>query len=146
MRFLNTKLRASGLSIGVLSAQAGVNIETIRYYERVGLMPPPPRSDGGHRVYDETHRQRLTFIRRARELGFPLDDIRHLLGLERPERLTCDQVKALTEQHVTNIARRISDLRRLQRALRALAAQCDGGSAPACPILDALGSAPGREG
>jgi MerR family mercuric resistance operon transcriptional regulator len=146
MTFANAMLRAPGLPIGVLSTETGVNIETIRYYERVGLIPKPPRSDGGHRVYDETHRQRLTFIRRARELGFSLDDIRNLLGLERSEKLTCDEVKALTEQHVEDIRRKIGDLLRLERVLRELAAQCHGGNAPACPILDALGSAPGREG
>jgi MerR family mercuric resistance operon transcriptional regulator len=136
----NTRARAQKLPIGVLSRETGVNIETIRYYERIGLMPKPPRSDGGHRLYDNEHRRRLIFIRRARELGFALDDIRHLLGLERSQSLTCDDVKALTEQHIREIHEKIRDLQKLKRALSELTAQCHGGEVPACPILDTLGA------
>ena len=79
----NTRSRAKSLAIGALSRDTGVHIETIRYYERIGLLPEPPRSQGRHRVYNDGHRQRLVFIRRSRELGFSLDEIRVLLGLER---------------------------------------------------------------
>lgn len=136
----NTRLRAESLGIGAVSRDTGVHIETIRYYERIGLLPEPPRSQGRHRVYDDNHRQRLVFIRRSRELGFSLDEIRILLGLARSHRLTCDEVKALTEQHVTDIGHKIRDLKKLQRVLGDLAARCHGGKVPACPILDALGS------
>jgi MerR family mercuric resistance operon transcriptional regulator len=136
----NTKARVQKLPIGLLSRETGVNIETIRYYERIGLMPEPPRSDGGHRVYDKTHRQRLAFIRRARELGFRLDDIRSLLGLERSQKLACDEVKALTDRHIAEIREKIRDLKELERVLSKLTAQCHGGRVPACPILDVLGA------
>jgi MerR family mercuric resistance operon transcriptional regulator len=79
--------------IGVLSARSGVNIETICYYERIGVMPAPPRTEGRQRVYGEDHLKRLTFIRRGRELGFSLDEIRDLLGLARGHGLTCAEVK-----------------------------------------------------
>ena len=138
--FVDTMARAQKLSIGVLSRETGVNIETIRYYERVGLMPEPPRGDGGHRIYGRAHKRRLIFIRRARELGFPLDDIRNLLGLERSRSLTCDEVKAFTEQHIAEIREKIKDLRELERVLSELTAQCRGGEVPACPIIDVLGA------
>ena len=124
--------------IGALSAQTGVNIETIRYYERIGLIPKPPRTEGRHRVYDAAHRKRLTFIRRGRELGFSLDQMRDLLGLVRGHGLTCAEVKALTEQHVADIRRKVKDLKKLERVLNGLAAQCHGNEVPDCPILEAL--------
>jgi MerR family transcriptional regulator, mercuric resistance operon regulatory protein len=136
----NTRSRAKNLAIGALSRDTGVHIETIRYYERVGLLPEPPRTQGRHRVYEDTHRQRLVFIRRSRELGFSLDEIRILLGLERTHKLTCGELKALAERHVTGIRQKIRDLKKLERVLSDLAARCHGGKVPACPILDALGS------
>jgi len=83
MTRMNTRSRAHTASIGKLSERTGVHIETIRYYERIGLLPEPPRSAGRHRLYDENHRQRLVFIRRSRRLGFSLEEIRELLGLAR---------------------------------------------------------------
>jgi MerR family mercuric resistance operon transcriptional regulator len=131
-------LRAQHFQIGALSARSGVNIETIRYYERIGLMPPPPRSEGRQRVYDASHLKRATFIRRSRELGFSLDQIRDLLGLGRGHGLTCAAVKTLTEQHVADIRRKVKDLKKLERILGDLAARCRGNQVPECPILDAL--------
>lgn len=131
-------MRARHFAIGALSAQSGVNIETIRYYERIGIMPAPPRTEGRQRVYDEVHVKRLTFIRRGRELGFSLDEIRDLLGLVRDHDLTCAEVKAMTEEHVTDIRRKMKDLKKLERVLTDLAAQCSGDAVPDCPILDAL--------
>ncbi len=131
-------MRAKHFLIGVLSAEAGVNIETIRYYERIGLMPAPPRTEGRQRVYDNGYFKRLTFIRRSRELGFSLDQIRDLLGLVRGHNLTCAEVKAVTEQHIGDIRRKVKDLKRLERVLVELAAQCRGNAVPDCPILDAL--------
>ena len=129
--------------IGVLSRETGVNIETIRYYERIGVMPAPPRTEGRQRVYDEDHLKRLTFIRRGRELGFTLDQIRDLLGLVRGHGLTCAEVKAMTVGHVADIRRKVKDLKRLERVLGDLAAQCHGKGVPDCPILDALSATPG---
>ncbi len=132
-------MRGRHFPIGVVAARTGVNIETIRYYERIGLVPAPPRTEGRQRAYDEDHLKRLAFIRRGRELGFSLDQIRDLLGLVRGHDLTCAEVKALTEQHVANIRHKLQDLRRLERVLNELAAQCHGKHVPDCPILDTLG-------
>lgn len=140
-----TLLRAQNFQIGWLSARSGVNIETIRYYERIGLMPPPPRSEGHRRVYDTSHLKRATFIRRSRELGFSLDQIRDLLGLGRGHDLTCAEVKNLTEQHVADIRRKVKDLKKLERILGNLAARCRGSRVPDCPILDALSATADRE-
>ncbi|MEQ1613005.1 MAG: helix-turn-helix domain-containing protein [Hyphomicrobiaceae bacterium] len=129
------------LPIGALSAETGVNIETIRYYEKIGLIPAPPRTEGRQRVYDAIHLKRLTFIRRGRELGFSLDDIRQLLGLVRGHDLTCGEVKAMTEQHVADIRRKVKDLRKLERVLTDLAFKCRGNAVPDCPILEALSAA-----
>ena len=126
------------LGIGALSKRTGCNIETIRYYERIGLMPPPARSEGGHRVYGETYARRLGFIRRSRELGFTLDQIRTLLGLVDSRRHTCARVKRITVGHLDEIQRKVADLRKIERVLKEMAAQCDGGTVPACPIIDAL--------
>jgi len=131
-------LGARNFPIGALSTATGVNIETIRYYERIGLMPAPPRTQGGQRVYDVHHLRRLTFIRRSRELGFSLDQIRALLGLAGTHELTCADVKDLAEQHITDIRRKIKDLKRLERILADLAARCHGKQVPECPILNAL--------
>ena len=131
-------MRATHFQIGVLSTETGVNIETIRYYEKIGLIPAPPRTEGRQRVYDGTHLKRLTFIRRGRELGFTLDQIRALLGLVRGHNLTCAEVKAMTEGHVTDIQRKVKDLRKLERVLTDLAAKCSGNAVPDCPVLDAL--------
>ena len=125
------------ITIGRLSTAAGVNIETIRYYEKIGLMPPPPRSDGGHRLYGEDHLRRLTFIRRARELGFPLDDIRSLLGLE-DQVPTCAEVNAITVSHLTTVKAKISALRKLERTLSKISSACTRDQTPDCPIIDAL--------
>lgn len=130
--------------IGVLSARTGVNIETIRYYERIGVMPKPPRTEGRQRVYDEDHLQRLTFIRRGRELGFSLNEIRELLGLVRGHGMTCADVKAMTQGHVAGIRGKVKDLRRLERVLIDLAARCHGREVPDCPILEALSATASR--
>ena len=135
---LNTKMRAAPMTIGTLSERTGVNIETIRYYERVRLLPAPPRSAGRHRLYDEPHRQRLVFIRRARELGFSLEEIRALLGLGGKHDLTCGDIRTLTQHHIEAIRDKVRDLTRLERTLSALAAQCKADAIPECPILDAL--------
>ncbi|MFQ5566805.1 MAG: helix-turn-helix domain-containing protein [Paracoccaceae bacterium] len=130
--------KRSDMTIGGLSKETGVNIETIRYYERVGILPAPPRTEGGHRLYMQPHVKRLTFIRRSRELGFSLDEIRALLHLVDGGDFTCAEVEAITLQHLDGIRRKIADLRKLERVLRKMAAQCDGGAVPECPVIDAL--------
>ena len=125
-------------TIGVLSKGTGCKIETIRYYERIGLLPEPPRSQGGHRLYEEEHLKRLTFIRRCRELGFTLEEVRSFLGMVDGRNYTCADVKVLTLNHAGEVKRKIADLRRLEKVLRGMAEQCDGGEVPECPIIDAL--------
>ena len=125
-------------SIGELSRRARVNIETIRFYERVRILPKPPRSLGGHRLYDGTHEKRLRFVRRSRELGFSLDEVRELLRLVDGGRYTCAEVKAITLGHLADVRSKIADLRRLARTLAAVAERCRGSRVPECPIIDAL--------
>jgi len=126
------------LTIGVISARTAVNIDTIRYYERIGILPKPPRSAGGHRLYSNEHKQRLVFIRQARELGFSLGQVRELLALKGGRRITCAKVKTITEQHIADVRRRLKELERLESVLSDLVAQCPGADMPDCPILDAL--------
>lgn len=127
-----------GLSIGVLSKHSGVNIETIRYYEKIGVMPAPERGASGYRVYGADHLKRLSFVRRSRQLGFSFDEIRGLLRLVDGHAYTCAEVRALTLRHVTEIRQKIKDLKRLERVMADMAAQCSGERAPECPIVDAL--------
>ena len=96
--------------IGALSSRTGCSIETIRYYERIGLLPAPPRSAGGHRVYDLDHLKRLTFIRRSRALGFTLDQVRGLLGLVDGGDFSCDDIRRLTLAHLGEIRDKIAEL------------------------------------
>jgi MerR family transcriptional regulator, mercuric resistance operon regulatory protein len=126
------------LTRGELAAATGCNLETIRYYEQIGLLPPPPRSQGGHRLYGDDLRKRLGFIRRSRDLGFTLEETRGLLRLVDGGNYTCAQVEALAREHVQEIQRKISDLRKLKRALEEMASQCSGDTLPSCPIIDAL--------
>lgn len=130
-------------SIGQLGAETGVNIETIRYYERIGLLAAPPRTQGRHRAYDEKYVQRLRFIRRSRELGFSLDDIRALLELANRTNLACAEAKNITLRHIANVRGKISSLKKLERALREMSGACRPGTKSACPIFDALSSRTG---
>jgi MerR family mercuric resistance operon transcriptional regulator len=123
---------------GELAQRSGCNIETVRFYEKQGLLPAPPRTAGGHRNYDREHLKRLTFIRRSRELGFTLDQVRGLLGLVDGAEWTCAEVKAMTVEHSADVRRKIADLEKLAQILENMAAQCDGDAVPECPIIDAL--------
>lgn len=123
---------------GELAEQSGCNIETVRFYEKRGLLPAPPRTAGGHRDYGREHLERLTFIRRARELGFALEQIGGLLDLVDGGDWTCAEVKAMTLGHLKHVRRKIADLERLAHTLDGVAAECDGGNLPECPIVEAL--------
>jgi MerR family transcriptional regulator, mercuric resistance operon regulatory protein len=133
-----TPLRAEAFPIGELSRRTGVNIETIRYYERIKMLPPPPRSEGGRRVYGPVQVQRLSFIRRGRELGFTLDEIRALLALGGPEKAPCVQVREIATKHLDDIRAKIADLRKLERLLARTVERCEDGEAPECPMLEIL--------
>jgi MerR family mercuric resistance operon transcriptional regulator len=119
-----TKLRAEPMLIGELSTRTGVKIETIRYYERIGLMPAPPRRNGRHRVYDESHVRRLSFVRRGRELGFALDDVRALLALADRGEQACSETKEMTLCRLAVVRGKIASLRKLERALREMTDAC----------------------
>jgi Hg(II)-responsive transcriptional regulator len=123
-----------------LAERTGCNLETIRYYEKIGILPEPPRTEAGHRVYDETHVARLRFILRGRELGFSIDELRGLLQLVDRGTQTCAEVKAMTEQHLADVRAKIADLKRIEKVLAATAAQCSGEQVPECPVLEALAS------
>ncbi len=124
--------------IGALSRGTRVNIETIRYYERIGILPNPPRSEGGHRLYDEAHMKRLAFVKRSRELGFSLDHIRELLTLVDVGTFTCAEVHDIATSHLADVQQKIADLRRMERLLKSMAAECSRGDVPKCPIIDTL--------
>ena len=126
------------LPIGELSRHTGVHIETIRYYEKIGLLPSPLRSEGRHRLYGSNDLKRLTFIRRGRELGFSLEEIRTLLKLVNGGDYTCNEVKTMTLQHLQHVREKMADLRRLEEALAHISAQCEGGYTSDCPIIEAL--------
>ena len=126
------------LGIGELSKLTGVKIETIRYYEQQKLLADPPRTEGGHRCYNEDHLKRLTFIRRSRQLGFTMEEIRELLILVEGGIYTCGEVKALTMEHAKSVREKINDLIRMEATLLDISSRCSGDAVPECPILDAL--------
>jgi MerR family transcriptional regulator, mercuric resistance operon regulatory protein len=124
------------LKIGKLAEAANVNFETVRYYERIGLMPRPGRTNGGHRDYGEEHVRQLTFIRRARELGFAIEEIRSLLTLNRSGG-PCANVKAIAAVHLADVREKLSALREMEQALVSAIDGCPG-ELPLCTILEML--------
>ena len=123
---------------GALGKLTGVNIETIRYYERIGLLPGAARTSSNYRVYGDTHVRRLTFIRKARDLGFPIEMVRRMLALsDQPDR-PCREVDALVVEQMREVERKIADLERLWEELDRLAHQCRGGLVSDCRIIEAL--------
>lgn len=127
--------------IGETSARSGVHVETIRYYERIGLVPKPARAANGRRSYDAKAVARLCFIRRARALGFALADIRALLSLA-DNKTACRDAHALATRHRDAIRAKITELQRLERELSAAAARCERAKAAACPIIATLMGSP----
>lgn len=125
-------------SRGELSKKTGVNAETIRYYEKIGLINEPERAANGYRVYGVTHLKNLSFIKRCRELGFTLKEIAALLALVDSGNYTCEEIRDHTVTHLNDIDDKISDLRKMQRTLRQMVSECEGGKLPDCPIVDSL--------
>ena len=123
---------------GELSKKTGVNGETIRYYEKIGLLPEPARTTSGYRVYGELHLKRLLFIKRCRELGFAIKDITELLALVDDRDYSCAEIRDLTVTHLKEVNRKISDLRKMQKTLRRMVSDCEGGQLPECPYIDYL--------
>ncbi|HWX51098.1 MAG TPA: helix-turn-helix domain-containing protein [Roseomonas sp.] len=129
-----------GIAIGELSRRTGCNIETIRYYERVGILPTPARR-GRYRLYGTEDVRRLAFVRRARELGFNLDDVRALLGLGDG---ACSEARSLAAAHLADVRARIADLKAMERVLADTVRQCDAGGEASCPVIEVLGGLPAR--
>ena len=126
------------LSIGELGRRTHCKVQTIRWYEEVGLLPPPARTRGGHRVYGGRHLARLDFIRHARELGFPLDAVRALLALsDRPDR-PCEEAHALASSQLAIVEDKLRRLEALRVELARMTDACDGGVAGECRILETL--------
>lgn len=127
------------IAIGEAARQSGVSIEAIRFYEREGVVPRPPRTESGRRVYSQAAVSELGFIRRCRDLGFPLAEVRALLALSRGERDECSTVRDLGLRHLEEVRSKIAELRRLEMALEELTENCASGSVR-CPMLEALRS------
>ena len=125
-------------AIGELSKSSGVNIETIRYYERIKLLSPPSRTAGGRRTYDSSDLRALVFIRRSRQLGFSLEEVRTLLRLGGPGKATCNEVREVATRHLEDIRSKLRDLKKLEEVLDATVSRCSGQSTPDCPVLDIL--------
>lgn len=131
-------MSAPSLSIGELGRRTGCKVQTIRWYEEVGLLPAPARTDGGHRIYGRAHLARLDFIRHAREFGFSLDAIRALLTLsDHPER-PCEEVHALASGQLAAVEDKLRRLETLRAELARMTDACRGGVAGECHILETL--------
>lgn len=121
-----------------MARATGCNLETIRYYEKIGIMPDPPRSTKGYRSYDNAHVKRLKFVMRSRDLGFSIEEVRGLLGLVDDRSRTCADVQLIAEDHLTDVQAKIADLQRIERVLSDTVARCTGDAAPECAVIDAL--------
>ncbi len=130
----------AGISIGELARLTGVHIETIRYFEKVGLLDKPDRTQGGHRVYANEHVRRLSFIKRARELGFSPSEVRAILSLGGPEDACCDEVREIAIHHLEQVRSKMADLARLEHLLASTVERCSGGHVPECAVIDMLES------
>jgi MerR family transcriptional regulator, mercuric resistance operon regulatory protein len=124
-------------TIGELARLTGASIETIRYYERIGLMPRPPRTGGGRRAYGPESLATLNFIRRCRELGFSLNDVRELVA-QRHAQPCCARVKAIATRHLETVRSKLRDLSEMEASLASLVARCSGEPTGDCAALDAL--------
>lgn len=126
------------LTMGQFAERTGCDRETIRYYERISLIASPTRSASGYRLYQAGDIRRLGFILRCRQLGFSIDEVRSLLGLVDENKYTCSDIQSITQKHLTEIRKKLRDMRALERALKEMVAGCKGGQTPDCPIIDAL--------
>jgi DNA-binding transcriptional MerR regulator len=131
------------LTIGELGKATATKIETIRYYEKIGLLPAPERTSGNYRSYAAEHQERLGFIRRARDLGFSIEDVRELLKLSAHGERPCEQVDQLVARHLETTERKIEALKRLRHELRDTLVLCKGGRIAECRIIEALSPASG---
>ena len=133
------------VAIGEAARRAGVSARMVRHYESLGLLPHVGRTDSGYRQYTEAEVHALRFIRRARDLGFAMDEIATLLGLWQDRSRASSQVKRIAQAHVDDLGARIAAMQAMQRTLQSLVQCCHGDQRPECPILDDLASAPALE-
>jgi Cu(I)-responsive transcriptional regulator len=131
-------MKTGDLAIGELGQLTGTKVETIRYYERIGLLPTPARTAGNYRAYGREHLNRLSFIRRSRDLGFSLDQVRALLALSDDRERPCDAIDAMAKDHLAEVDRKIADLQALRRELDSMINQCRSGTVGECRIIEAL--------
>lgn len=123
---------------GELAKRFGCHLETVRYYEKIGLLHPPDRSEAGYRLYGIEDQRRLRFILRSRELGFSIEELRSLLSLVDSKSYTCGEIRDLTTDHLESVRRKIVDLKRLETTLGRISDECSGDAVPECPVIDAL--------
>ena len=123
---------------GELAARSGCNLETIRFYENIGLLNPPARTASGHRLYSPDDQARLRFILRGRELGFTIEELRSLLSMVDSGAYACKDVHGMTLAHLKSIGAKISDLKKLERTLKRISSDCEKGATLDCPIVEAL--------
>jgi Cu(I)-responsive transcriptional regulator len=128
------------VTIREASMASGVTAKMIRHYESIGLIKPPTRTENRYRHYGDRDIHELGFIKRARDLGFPIEDIRHLLALWRDKSRSSAEVKAIAQKHISALEEKAASLQAMSRTLKHLAAHCHGDDRPDCPILDALDS------
>lgn len=129
----------SGHTIGNVAKRVGIGVETVRFYERKGLVKPPPRSPAGYRLYPDAAVDRLRFVLRAKELGFTLDQIRTLLELRVGDGTSCDEVRSLASERLADVEDKLRQLQRIAGVLREVITTCDdNGRTGECPILDTL--------
>lgn len=126
------------IPIGELSRRTGVNIETIRYFEKAGIIAAPPRTEGGHRAYDEQHVRMLGFIKRARDLGFTPKEVRAIVNLGGPGKACCDEVREIAAHHLEQVRSKIANLTQLEQLFASTIERCSGGTAPDCAVIDML--------
>ena len=131
-------MRSENLTIGTVSQASGVKVPTIRYYEQVGLMPEPPRTDGNRRTYGRADLDRLTFIRHSRELGFDIDEIRTLLSLQDQPNQSCEQADRIAQTHLVEVRQKIASLMALQKELERMVEGCSHGHVGECRVIEIL--------
>lgn len=130
--------RPGGISRGELARRTGVNLETIRYYEHVGILAAPPRTAGGHRVYDETHVRTLGLVRRAKNLGFTPEEVRAILDLAEPGNPCCGDLRDIAAHHLEQVRSKIADLVEIERLLATTIEHCSGEPSDECAVIELL--------
>lgn len=142
---MKTPQTEAALTIGALADRSGCSVPTIRYYEEIGLIPPARRRDSGHRVYDASAVDLLTFVRHCRDFGFPIEQVRELVSLAASEQRDCFETLDIAQAHLKSVRAKLAELRALERSLACFAKSCSercaGGPAARCTILRDLGSA-----